>query len=241
MKLYAFYTPSHNELLEDWFLSSIQDDFDVVIESKEQVSSSGSFMEEGWLETMKEKVRLILRASEENEGTLFIHSDVDIQFFKAVIPIITTLIEDYDMLIQKSLAHGYVCPGFFVARGGTRFTQLWTDILHDLNLQTEKHDQNLLNEKLLGAHPLQHFFSKLLTGTIYIPKNEYAVRWKYLPDTFYSPGIDRNRPGLWEPGESLEIPENIVLHHANWTRGVENKIAQLKYVQEHVQENSTRS
>ena len=39
-------------------------------------------------------------------------------------------------------------------------------------------------------------------------------------------------PFQWEPGCELNIPQDIVMHHANWTIGIENKIAQLQYVRD---------
>jgi hypothetical protein len=58
--------------------------------------------------------------------------------------------------------------------------------------------------------------------------NPYGIIWGYLPITFFSPGAISNKK--WQSGQRIDIPKNIVLHHANWTEGIENKIAQLQYV-----------
>ena len=34
----------------------------------------------------------------------------------------------------------------------------------------------------------------------------------------------------WKPEQKLTIPDEILMHHANYTQGIKNKIAQLKYV-----------
>jgi len=34
----------------------------------------------------------------------------------------------------------------------------------------------------------------------------------------------------WVPGMNLNIPDQIMPHHSNFTIGLENKIAQLEYV-----------
>jgi len=52
LRLYAFYTPSHQVFLDDWFLPSIQDDFDLILECYDQVCKNGDFMKDGWIETM---------------------------------------------------------------------------------------------------------------------------------------------------------------------------------------------
>jgi len=58
--------------------------------------------------------------------------------------------------------------------------------------------------------------------------NPYGIRWNYLPRQFFGGGTLAGK--AWKPGMVLQVPQDIVLHHANWTIGIENKIAQLKYV-----------
>jgi hypothetical protein len=60
------------------------------------------------------------------------------------------------------------------------------------------------------------------------------MKWKYLPVEFFGGGTLTGT--LWEPGLPLTVPENIFVHHANWTVGVSNKIAQLSYVRKIVEE-----
>src|SRR5579863_9116343 len=81
IKLYAIYTPSHEILKDSYFLPSIQDDFELIIENVEQTCESAKFMSAGWTKTTIKKVDLIIRAIQENWDSLFIFSDVDIQFF----------------------------------------------------------------------------------------------------------------------------------------------------------------
>ena len=59
-------------------------------------------------------------------------------------------------------------------------------------------------------------------------KNPYNVTWDYLPDIFFGGGTFTGCE--WTPGKRLTIPQGIVMHHANWTKGISNKIAQLLYV-----------
>lgn len=35
---------------------------------------------------------------------------------------------------------------------------------------------------------------------------------------------------LCKSGDSLSVPQEIFMYHANWTIGIQNKIAQLDYV-----------
>ena len=59
-------------------------------------------------------------------------------------------------------------------------------------------------------------------------KNPFHLKVNHLPDSFFSGGTCGAR--LWKPNDLLTIPDDIILHHANWTIGIENKIEQLNYV-----------
>ena len=40
-----------------------------------------------------------------------------------------------------------------------------------------------------------------------------TCRWAYLPTEFYSVGAQTGR--IWKPGTPVNVPENVVMHHAN--------------------------
>ena len=221
MKLYALYTPSHEILKDKYFLPSIQDDFEIIMEFCEQTSESAIFMSEGWTATTMRKVDLIIRAIEENisSGEIFIFSDVDIQFFAPIQDNIIELIEGKDIVMQRNNPEGVLCTGFFACRANEKTLRLWKDVKK--RMQTNK------------LHSDQISFNQCIKKRS--KKNPYDVRWDYLPHTFFGAGTLAAYPGyLWKPGRKLDIPHDIMMHHANWTRGVNNKIAQLKYVRNEV-------
>jgi hypothetical protein len=57
---------------------------------------------------------------------------------------------------------------------------------------------------------------------------EEGARWRYLPRSFYTPGMSRR--AVWRPGDPVHPPRDIEMHHANWTLGIAHKIAQLEAV-----------
>lgn len=212
MKMYALYTPSHEQLKDQFFIPSICDDFDIIFEFCEQTCSSAKFMDEGWTDTTIRKVDLIIRAIQENWGSIFIFSDVDIQFFHSIQEKILALMEGKDMVIQKNSPNGVLCSGFFACRGNEKTLQLWQDVKITMQKNKLNSDQNSLN-RCIKRH------SK---------KNPYNVVWGYLPNTFFGGGTLTGRE--WSPGMRLPVPQGIMMHHANWTKGTKNKIAQLMYV-----------
>jgi Nucleotide-diphospho-sugar transferase len=222
IKLYALYTPSHEILKDQFFLPSLHDDFELIFEFCEQTCPSAKFMEEGWTETTMRKVDLIIRAIKENWDSIFIFSDVDIQFFTPIQDIILKHMHNKDMVIQKNTPWGVLCSGFFACRGNAKTLKLWMDVKKRME-QDGLSDQITLN-RCIKRH------SK---------KNPYDIVWDYLPSSFFGAGTLTGR--LWRPGMTLPIPKDIVMHHANWTNGIKNKIAQLNYVRNVVQKRKKRT
>ena len=212
MKLYAIYTPSHEILKDKFFLPSIQDDFEIILEQCDQTSPSAKFMSEGWTDTTIRKVELIIQAVKENWNSVFIFSDVDIQFFRPIEKTILSLMKNNDLVIQKNSPNGVLCSGFFACRGNEKTLQLWTDVKAYMENDKSKSDQVSLN----------HCIKRSST------QNPYGLKWGYLPNSFFGGGTLTGC--TWCPGKKLPVPSNIMMHHANWTKGISNKIAQLKYV-----------
>jgi hypothetical protein len=216
MNIYSFYTDSHTVLKDEWFLPSLMaikdiDNFNLIIRYYDQECERGSFNSKGWNKTMIRKVEMILDAIEENWGKIFIYADIDIQFFQPMRLLIEKEIQNYDIVLQKDSPELEICAGFFACRANENTKKLWSTIYRIMVEDPSRDDQKPLNKILRN--------------------NEMDIKWNYLPIEFMSGGTLIGRYGyLWKPGIYLPIPSNIVLHHANWTIGVQNKIAQLEYV-----------
>ena len=57
-KLYCMYTPEFERLYKDYFLLSIQDDFEVIAQELPQECPAAAFETEGWDKTMYRKLLL---------------------------------------------------------------------------------------------------------------------------------------------------------------------------------------
>ena len=204
---------------EKFLIPSIQDDFEIVSQEFDQECSTAEFYNHGWKKTTIRKVEFIINAIKENWGKIFIFSDPDIQFFKPIKQILLSIIskKNLDLAIQldkpknsDSLWPNKVaCTGFFICKGNEKNLRLWEDI--KLKMITSEHSD-------------QASFNLLLSEN----NNPYQLEWEYLPIEFFGGGT---LTGIyWKPGKSLPVPENIAMHHANWTVGVPNKIKQLEYV-----------
>jgi len=219
MKLYSLYTKTHEVLAKQWFMSSLNDEFDLHMKMVSNVRG-GDYGTEAFGSAVLEKSNYIISAIQENMGEVFIYSDVDIQFFKPVQSELIKAIEGYDIVCQKDGPRnkGELCTGFFVIKANQQTLRLW-ELVREC-VQKEGRDQIAFNRivRRLRYLPFRYLYS--------CPR----IKYNYLPLYFFGGGALTGKQ--WFPGIELSIPDNIVLHHANWTVGIKNKIAQLEYVRD---------
>jgi hypothetical protein len=206
--LCVFFTPSHEHLYENWLKPSLQDEFDIVIGTAEQDCARGSYYAEGWTTTTKKKVEHIVKTVQSNMDRLFIFADVDIQFFTPIVDDIKALLKGYEFVVQRDSPQGHVCSGFFAFECTTRTLLLWKTVLAYINKHPDICDQWAL-------------FHILVT-------KQFPIKWKLLPDRYFGGGSLTGTH--WQPGKTLPVPDDIVMHHANWCTGIDEKMKQLEYV-----------
>lgn len=208
LKIYTFYTDSHKELLNNYFITSLKKtnkNLDLVVKKFEQKCTKGDYMSIGWHETMTNKVDYILEGIKENWGGLFIHADCDIQFFGPIKEDVINQLGNKDLAAQDD--GGEMCCGFFVCRSNERTKNLFENVKKQIN--NNYNDQQATN-KLAKKY----------------------ISCKYLDEKYYSiyRSTDKKR---WEKSMQINnIPKNILIHHANWTVGIENKIELMNRVKE---------
>lgn len=208
MKVYTFFTETHKVLLPI-FLNSFpfEDGFDLEIKYFPQECQSGNFESNGWDKTMRKKIEYILYSLDKtNENDFFVHSDIDIQFFGNIKNDLLKLINESnkDILFQDD--NNIMCMGFFICKKNNRTLNFFNKILSDLH--NHKNDQIAVNYHL----------------------NYMDISYDKLPNRYYTIGLNHK---LWN-GESInfEIPSDILMHHANYTIGVENKIKLLNIIKQ---------
>lgn len=217
----TFYTPSHTILYNDYFLpsfnrSKLSKYYQLQVAEFPQECDKASYMANGWNSTMMRKVELILDTIKTHYGEVFVYADVDIQFFKGFNA--STFLKERDIVFQRNQSKNKrVCAGFFIARANEAVYNLWQSVK----------DQMLANPKLDDQEPLNR---ALRNRSLRNPNLNLDIKWDLLPNSFFNPALYTGAT-RWEPGVELVLPSKIILHHANWTVGLENKIKQLDYVQ----------
>ena len=221
MRLIGLWTSSHHEMKSNWFDPSLGKEFQPhLVHFKEE--DGGDYLSPSWTRSVLAKNELILSKLESDKDEVFVYSDCDIQFFGLTPKMLLAELGGYDIAFQRDDYRGLACSGFFVARSSSQLAQVWKAVIQQISHQGR--DQIALN-KLLHETP--------------------ALRWRLLSTRFFGAGCGlpllpiyqrivrlkfRSRAPLWVPGMPLAVPNEIVMHHANWTVGITNKICQLEYV-----------
>jgi len=202
MRLITFYTESHKELIENYFLPTIEkfNEFDVKIENFDQ-NCEGYYRCDGWGDAMLNKVNLIIRTIKETWGDYFVYSDCDIMFFDKIKDQLLKSIRNHDISFQHD--GNSVCAGFFICKSNENTLKLWETVKE--NTYKFNDDQLTLNQYL------------------------DIINYNRLPISFFTIG-NVNGFKRWDGEKSYSIPKNIVMFHANWTIGVNRKIELFNYI-----------
>ncbi len=211
MKLYCFYTPSHAVFYKNWFKPTASQEFEVIpYEYPEQISKSSEYAKDGWRETQYNKVLHWKKAVEDNMGDIIVCADVDIQFLRNCKKFLSSALGDHDIAFQQNKKGGPICSGFFVCRCSLK-THNFFDIV-------SKRLKKIMHEPGGGE---QYQMQKLLSEKWY--ENHLSVL-KLSHDRIWNPGAN------YEELNEIFVPEEIMIHHSNWTEGLNNKLEQLEYV-----------
>ena len=218
MKLYSYYTPSHEVFFKNFLLPTAKREYQLVSHQEEyQFCPSANFESNGWRETQYNKVLFWIEAIQDNMGELILCTDADIQFLGPTKSVLKATMGRNDLLFQKNNISGHICSGFFVCRCSYKTLNIFEIIAKRLK-------------------SIMHIDGG---GEQYVMQDLFKEGWHGLKIGM----LDRSK--FWCPGKtyedisSLNIPSEILMHHANWTVGIDNKIKQLEHVKSFALQNSS--
>lgn len=216
--LYTFYTPSHEFLYENWlYPSATKSGFSVCGKKyEEQMCPTANYATSGWRYTQYQKIKYYLDClKKHNSSDVVVCCDVDINFIRKCGAQVLSFLGGYDIAFQQNIK-GEVCSGFFVARCSLNTINFFEAV----KLLLEK---KLLESDVGGGE--QYVIWSLLKS------NKHNASVGFLPSQ-----LIWNPRGKYNSVYDLKIPKNIMVHHANWVDGMDNKIDQLNYVVEYLNE-----
>jgi len=218
MKLYTLYSESHKPFFDNWFKPSLKKfnpELQLTVLSTPQSCKTGSYMDDGWLDTMIHKNEFIIHSlNQEKNNELIFHSDVDVQFFKNIqTNLDLNIFNEYDILCQAD-SPKVASYGVMFIKNNEKVKELFNTVL---NLTKQSKNIQYYND--------QNIFNMI--------HDRFNVKVKLLDYSYYS--IWRATQGtVWTPNMILKntIPNNLILHHSNYTTGIINKLQLMNLVKE---------
>jgi len=205
MDILTVITPSHECLYREFFLKHLPADA-TVREKHLQSSGDGGYLSNDWQDGVTAKLKWALEYLETHEaGCVFALSDIDILL--------------YPSLSLESLRRELEGPGLDIAFQRESANPDW----HEANTgfyvaRNTPYVKELLTRALELCERSETRNDQTAMNQILDPA-DFNVRWGLLPTSYYA------RSQCFPP------PRNIVLHHANCTRSVEEKVTQLRRVE----------
>jgi len=213
VKIYTHYSDSHKLLYEDFFKQSLRslyskEEVTIKVLYHKQTTQDGMFMTRGWLESMDFKLNVILTAIEETFNDWFIFADCDVQFLNKFVDDLKEQLTDVDLICQEDC--GSLCAGFFACKS---------------NLKTKQLFQTIKNT-----------FYSLVNDQVALNEHKNLVKYKLLDNKKYFTigNFFNNKDGThnWDNTTNITPSKEILVHHANYVKGVNNKIKLLKMIKQ---------
>ena len=222
MKIYTAYSESHKRFLP-WFntIHDVDPDVSVSHFELEQQCPTGEFKNQGWNQVTGKKLqRMVEIFDEDSNDDCFIFSDIDVQFFSSVSKLAKKALTNHDIVFQNDY-YGAECTGFFYCKKNAKTKVMFEKALEIVNTYGDKNtpgpggDQEAIQSalKICGS----------------------SITRAFLPPQFFTFGMFYDH---WKGQEVFPIPKGIVMHHANWVIGIENKIKLLQAVKNNYNNNN---
>lgn len=218
LQVHTFFTPSHQILFDDWLNYSAKTHGIQIYPflNFDQLCTTGSFGDDGWRATQLKKVENYISIFENNnDSEIIVGTDADVQFIRPCENQLIEFLGNYDISFQENVG-GKICSGFFVARCNSNVIDFFKKVSNSLKNEISKSSEG---------------------------GGEQYEMWKLIESGNHSANIGMlPKNEIWNPRtkytelSELVIPDNMLVHHANWTHGLDNKIKQLAYVRERLSE-----
>jgi len=210
--IYTLYSKSHKPLYDNYFKKTLREIYskdELLIRSYEiqHDTGTGEFMTEGWKNGVNIKQDVLLLALQQNKDGWFIFSDCDIQFFKPFVLELKEELEGYDVVCQSDT--DTLCNGFFACKSNDTMINFIKKIKE--NFWSFPNDQVAFN------------YYKNLIKYKTLDKRKYFTVGNF----FFN---NENNTHEWDGSTNILPPKEIVIHHANFVRGVSDKIKLLDMI-----------
>lgn len=212
MKILCVVTNSHKILFDEYFIKTIHCPENVIVKNL-NLNGDGRYRSKDWQKAVNAKTEFVISyLNSVDDGTFFVFSDVDIQFFHSFdINILKhELIESKkDILFQRESfkpSNTNINSGFYIAKSSPNLLDFFNQVLRALDESNIKSDQTCINNLLPNA----------------------GIKWGYLTPKYYA------------RSHGFPPPISICCHHANTAWKIDLKIRQLEFVRNYIESGFVR-
>lgn len=215
LRLVSYCTPSHEQMCERFVMSRAWGFDDRRVTRFSQTCPSGEFKSSGWNDCMLDKLRTLMALPTDGVTTLYVDADVSLMpGLAAWCDGASGSLADDTVAFSDDVAQW--CAGIMLFKSTPRVSSFWRT-LADLAVAWNVPDQDALHSLRMQSH---HQSGRLPIDVALLPPDRFC-NWA----TVSAPAI----PPPWT-GEAFAVPETCLAWHANWTLGIENKLAMLNRV-----------
>jgi hypothetical protein len=210
MKVITFYSDSHSTIYNDYFLESFNkylSHHKLISKKIEQISATGEYESPGFDKVMLEKINLIIENIDLSDDEPFVYADCDVQFFGDL----EFEFGDNDILFQNDYFPNNHCAGFFIAKQNQKVLEFFQTV--------KERFIKLMDGKIHDQTVIYYLFLEGYDGI----KKDMLPNDKYWTVAFSTGG----KP--WD-GQIIKVPNSLIVHHANFTVGIKNKLLLLEEV-----------
>lgn len=202
--VYVVYSKSHEKMVKQYLAPSLGPHFRLHRERFDQLCRKAEFRTEGWQEAVKTKIAFLCKLLEK-QTEAFWFLDADVQVFDGFREATEKeLQESADLYLQRDVHE--LCSGVMLVRPSAAMLQFFQIVLREF-------------DRFPG--------DQLAINTI-LKEQPDLIRVRVLPDTFWNYGMLDG--SVWDGKKPFEVPEGMVVHHANWTYGPRRKLELLDMV-----------
>lgn len=237
MKVHVSYSDTHESFLHDFFLKTFpfEEGVSLIIRKIPQRCPAGSLFSKGWRDQMIEKQRFINRSIDYSKhGEILVFCDVDISFYGGIRDDLKESLKERDICFMKDHNSDTVgrCGGFFVLKSSEKIKNFFREVLERLEKHTDENVSFQTSE--------QSTINNLLV-------EREDISWAFLPERYYTHGLytqgikdwsEKDQSHLWwenkdqEERRNVYLPDDLLVHHANWCRSPDSKKDLLTFIRE---------
>jgi len=163
MKIFYFSDDTFLDMKTNFELS-FKDDFDKQFQFVEKININRNSPGSG-VDIWKFKTEMIIDAIKQNIDDIIIISDIDIVFYKPVIPTILENMIDNDICFQKETPDLGINIGFISIFCNETTLQFWNEV-YEILCNSNKWDQQIVNDMIYNG--------------------KYNIKWKLFPSSIWN-------------------------------------------------------